>query len=223
VRAIPGSRPADRYGAPVLPEVRRQPRGWTGPALATVGFGGVAWFLWSLGLGRYFADYCRSRSGWARYDAPGRGPEFASPLHVRCAYDDGTVATAVDVRPLLWALFVLLALLVVLAAAWSSVLLGDAAAAEDRSTAVRGRAVIALNGLALAFPGFALAVLSGPSLLAPGPERLDHEAGLLLVATLCAIGAGLCLREAAGTRRRWPWLVATLLAPAWVLAAALGA
>ncbi len=204
-------------------DVTQQPRGWLGAALATAGFSAVAWFLWSLGIGRYFEDYCRHRSGWALYEAPGRRPEFASPIQVRCTYDDGTVATVLDLKPLLWALFVVLALGVVLAAAWSRFLLGDAAAPDDRSTSARGRAVIALNGLALAFPGVALALLSGPSPLAPGRERLGHEGGLLLVATLCAIGAGLCLREAAGTRRRWPWLVATLLAPAWVLAAALGA
>jgi len=79
-----------------------------------------------------------------------------------------------------------------------------------------------VTGLVLAVPAVTLTLLSGASLWEPGLYRLGQEAGSLVVATVCALGAGVCLREAAGTRARWPWLCAALLVPAWYVATAIG-
>jgi hypothetical protein len=174
-------------------EVRQGSPGWVGAAAASAGFGVLAWFLWGLGSSLYLERYCGLL----------RGPEFASPVQLRCRFEDGTALTLVDLTPLLWTLFVVVVLALVLTAVWAGHLARDVAVA-------RGRAVMAVTGLMLAVPGVGLA-LQSPASWFP-----------LVLVTACALGGAMCLREAAGTRARWPWLVATLLAPAWCVASALG-
>ena len=93
---------------------------------------------------------------------------------------------------------------------------------DDRPSSVQSRAILAVTGLLLAFPAVGLTVLSGASLREPGLDRFGEGVGGLVAVTACAIGAGVCLREAAGTRARWPWLCVALLAPAWYVATAIG-
>jgi hypothetical protein len=171
--------------------------------VATVGFGVLAWFLWSLGSGLYLDSYCGRLVPGIFHPIAERGPEFVSPMQLRCSYEDGTARTVEDPTPLLWALFVVIVLAVILVAVWAGHLARDVAVA-------RGRAVMAVTGLFLAFPAVGLAMQSPVSWFP------------LLLVTACALVGALCLRAAVGTRVLWPWVVASLLAPVWCAASVLG-
>jgi hypothetical protein len=47
------------------------------------------------------------------------GPQFASPVHLRCDYDDGTSIEVRDVAPLIWTLLVVGGGLLVVRTVWA--------------------------------------------------------------------------------------------------------
>jgi hypothetical protein len=185
----------------------------------------LGWFVWAAGLGRYVENYCFSRIASGGSGGAGN-PAFTSPVHLRCTYDDGTVVTVLDLRPLLWTLGALTVGALVVGAVWAALVVRTPTAPEpvppdDRPLPIGSRVVLAATGFVLALPAVVLTLISGWSLLPPGPERLRESAAGLVLVAVCAFGSVTCLREAAGGRA-W-WLALALLPPGWYVAAALGA
>lgn len=74
---------------------------WTVAAVVIVAGVLLAVGVWAVGLGQYGEDYCGSETRLPSGAAGWRGPDWDSPITLRCDYDTGPVSFT-DPLPVAW-------------------------------------------------------------------------------------------------------------------------